>query len=276
MRIDAHQHFWLYQKQRDSWITEEMSVIQRNFLPNDISGTLKSNNFDGIVAVQADQSIAETNFLLELAGVYKVIKGIVGWIDFQDDNFQQQLDEFKKHELIKGFRHIIEAEADENYLTTDIFLRGIEKLTQYNYTYDLLIRPRHYKSTIECVKHNPNQSFILDHMAKPAIKLQEFDQWGMFIEDLSSFRNVHCKISGLATEAEWNNWTLDNFYQYINHVIKCFGPDRILFGSDWPVCLLAASFNECLEIVEHSIKDFTAEQKEKFWGVNAQNFYKLK
>jgi len=276
MRIDAHQHFWLYDPKRDSWITDEMSVIQRDFLPNDISKTLKENNIDGVVAVQADQSHQETKFLVELSQVYKMIKGVVGWVDLRSSNIDTYLEDFRRHDIIKGFRHVIEGEPDGDFLIKDDFLRGIESLTAFDYTYDLLIRPRHYQSTLECVRSNPNQKFMLDHIAKPPIKSQEFEDWAVFIEDLASCPNVLCKVSGLATEADWKNWQLDHFSQYIDHVIKSFGKDRFCFGSDWPVCLLAASYEQSIEIVQDKLKDFTTEEQNQFWGGNAVKFYNLK
>ena len=276
MRIDAHQHFWLYDSVKDAWITEDMKVIRRNFLPNDMSSMLKQNNIDGSVVVQADQSHKETIFLAELAGVYKMIKGVVGWVDLRSPYIDEYLLEFRKIPIIKGYRHIIEGESDGDFLIKDDFLRGIEHLTKYDYTYDLLIRPRHYQSTIACVRQNPNQKFMLDHIAKPPIKSQEFEEWALFIETLASFPNVYCKVSGLATEADWTNWRLDHFSQYLDHVFKCFGKDRVCFGSDWPVCLLAASYEESIEIVESKLKDFTEEELQQFWGLNAVKFYNLK
>ncbi|WP_159636314.1 amidohydrolase family protein [Sphingobacterium composti Ten et al. 2007 non Yoo et al. 2007] len=275
MRIDTHQHFWLFDPVRDAWITDDMDVIRRNFLPNDISQTLKDNRIDGVVAVQADQSHQETHFLVELSEVYKMIKGVVGWVDLRSSHLSEYLDEFKKHNIIKGFRHVIEGEPDGEFLIKDDFLRGIEQLTAFDYTYDLLIRPRHYQSTLECVRNNPNQKFMLDHIAKPPIKSQEFKEWGVFIENLSTYPNVYCKVSGLATEADWTNWRLDHFSQYLDHVFKCFGKDRICFGSDWPVCLLAASYEENIEIVESKLVYFTEEEKDNFWGLNAVKFYNL-
>jgi len=275
MRIDAHQHFWLYNPERDTWITEEMKVIQRNFLPNDIAQTLKDNAIDGVVAVQADQSIEETRFLVELSSVYKLIKGVVGWVDLQADNVEEQVAAFASTPVVKGFRHVVEAEADPDFMIRPAFQRGLEVLTKYVYTYDLLIRPRHYNATLQCVTANPNQAFMLDHIAKPPIKSQEFDDWALFIEKLSAFPNVYCKVSGLATEADWTGWRLDHFTQYIKHVIACFGKKRVCFGSDWPVCLLAASYEESIQIVQDKLKSFNEDELKDFWGRTASKFYKL-
>lgn len=276
MRIDAHQHFWLYDDVKDAWITEDMSAIRRNFLPNDIAQVLKNNDFDGIVAVQADQSEQETNFLIELASVYKVIKGVVGWVDLKSENIEERLSYFKQFPIVKGFRHIVEGEMEGNFLIRDDIQRGIEALTKFDFTYDLLIRPRHYASTLKCVESNPNQKFMLDHIAKPPIKTQEFDVWSRFIDDIAKYKNVYCKISGLATEADWKNWRLDHFTIYIQHVIESFGKDRVCFGSDWPVCLLAASYEESIAIVKEKLGDFTQEELDGFWGTIASDFYSLK
>ncbi len=275
MRIDAHQHFWLYDPVRDSWITEEMEAIRRTFLPNDIGQILKDNKIDGVVAVQADQSVKETEFLVELSGFYKLIKAVVGWVDLRSASVEDQLEQFKQHAIIKGFRHIIEAEEDPDFLHRDEFLRGIAALTKHHYTYDLLIRPRHYASTLKCVAANPDQAFMLDHIAKPPIKSQEFDEWAQFIADLSGYSNVHCKISGLATEADWKHWTLDHFTQYIEHVIACFGKERVLFGSDWPVCMLAGTYEDSINIVADKLRDFSEAELKGFWGDNAVKFYSI-
>ena len=276
MRIDTHQHFWLYNPVKDAWITDEMSAIQRNFLPNDISWTLKQQGFDGVIAVQADQSPQETQFLLELSQAYAMIKGIVGWVDLRSEHIDEYLNDYFKHAIIKGFRHVIEGEDDPDFLYRDEFLRGIASLTKHDYTYDLLIRPRHYASTLKCVEANPGQAFVLDHIAKPPIKTQEFSEWAKFIEDLSSYSNVHCKISGLGTEADWKHWKLDHFTEYLDHVTACFGKDRLMFGSDWPVCLLAGSYEDALKIVEHRLGDFNEDELKGFWGNNAVKFYGLK
>lgn len=276
MRIDTHQHFWLYDSVKDAWITDKLKVIQRNFLPNDISKTLKDNSIDGVVAVQADQSLRETEFLVELAEVYKVIKGVVGWADLRSADINEQLDNFARFPVIKGFRHIIEAEEDADFLVQPAFQNGLEKLTAHHYTYDLLVAPRHYASTLICVARNPQQQFMLDHMAKPAIATKEFDEWAAFISELSAFPNVYCKISGLVTEADWNLWAIEDFEKYIKHVIACFGKERICFGSDWPVSLLAATYEQVLTIADSCMQEFTEAERSDFWGGNAVRFYGLK
>ena len=275
MRIDAHQHFWIFNAERDAWITEEMKAIQQNFLPVDLADTLKSNGIDGTIAVQASQSIEETYFLLDLSKMYALIKGIVGWVDLQSADIDQQLKGLKQHPLIKGFRHVIEAEEDPDFLMRPAFLRGIKALTAHDYTYDLLIRPRHYESTLACIAQNPKQRFVLDHMAKPSIRTKEFSEWATFIEKLAHYPNVSCKVSGLVTEADWSQWTIEDFRLYIQHVIACFGKDRVMFGTDWPVCLVAASYKDVMQIAESALGGFSAQELEAFWGGNAVRFYGL-
>lgn len=275
MRLDAHQHFWQYDPSRHSWITSEMKVLQQDFIPLDLQFILEKNDFDGCIAVQADQSDEETKYLVQLAKEYSFIKGVVGWVDLRASNIDEQLHQYKEESIIKGFRHIVEGEEDPDFLKRDSFLRGIESLTKQSYTYDLLIRPRHYAGAITCVESNPSQTFILDHIAKPPIKSREFEEWALFIEELAGFSNVSCKVSGLATEANWKSWRLDDFTQYLGHVFDSFGKDRIMFGSDWPVCLLAASYEESVTIVESKLGAFTVAEKEAFWGLNALKTYNL-
>ncbi|MGB3107928.1 MULTISPECIES: amidohydrolase family protein [Sphingobacterium] len=275
MRIDTHQHFWKFDPIRDSWITEEMQVIKRDFSPLDIQFVLERNGFGGSVAVQADQSKEETAYLVQLANDYPFIKGVVGWIDLQAADIRQQLDAYQSDKVIKGFRHIVEGEADPDFLIRPAVLNGLKALADYGYTYDLLIRPRHYAATLDCVQQNPNLQFVLDHIAKPPIKSKAFDEWAAFIDALSAFPNVVCKVSGLATEADWEGWKLDDFKQYLEHIFARFGKERIMYGSDWPVCLLAASYEESIAIVEDKLGQFTAAEKNAFWAENAIRVYNL-
>lgn len=275
MRIDTHQHFWKFDPIRDRWITEEMQVIRRDFNPLDIQFVLERNGFGGSVAVQADQSKEETAYLVQLANDYPFIKGVVGWIDLQAADIRQQLDSYQSDKVIKGFRHIVEGEADPDFLIRPAVLNGLRALADYRYTYDLLIRPRHYAATLDCVQQNPNLQFVLDHIAKPPIKSKAFDEWAAFIDALSALPNVVCKVSGLATEADWEGWKLDDFKQYLEHIFARFGKERIMYGSDWPVCLLAASYEESIAIVEDKLGQFTAAEKNAFWAENAIRVYNL-
>ena len=274
-KIDTHQHFWQYNPVRDAWITEEMKVIQRDFLPSDLEPLLRQTGFDGCVAVQADQSENETAFLLQLAGENDFIKGVVGWIDLQARNISERLEYYTQFEKLKGFRHILQAEPRRDLMLTAHFQRGIRLLNQYNFTYDILIYPDQLPYIKTFVAGFPEQPFVIDHLAKPNIKERTIDEWKKNIADVARFENVYCKVSGMVTEADWRNWQKEDFRPYMDVVVEAFGPDRLLFGSDWPVCLLAAGYGEVLSICEDYFSGFSADEKTKIFRDNAIKFYQL-
>ena len=274
MRIDSHQHFWKYDSQRDSWINDEMKVLKKDFMPADLKIIFKENLIDGCVAVQADQSERETEFLLSLANKNQFIKGVVGWVDFGKRDVNDSLSYFSAHKKIKGFRHIIQAEP-AGFLLSDTFQRGITKLNKYNFTYDIVISPKQLIEAYIFVKKNPNQKFVIDHLAKPSIKENGFKHWKKLIEPFSVLENVYCKLSGLVTEADWTHWKEENFKPYLDEIVNKFGINRIMYGSDWPVCLLAASYQKQLLIIENYFQLFSQSEKEKVFGKNAIQFYNL-
>jgi len=275
MKIDAHQHFWYFDPVRDAWITDDMSVIQRDFLPVDLSPILTKNGFDGCVAVQADQSEEETLFLLELADQFDFVKGVVGWIDLRSRNVQTRLGQFARFKKLKGFRHIVQAEADDQFLLGEDFCRGIALLGNYRFTYDILIKPHQLNATIGFVEKFPNQVFVIDHLAKPFIKDKIMGDWKQQMQRLGQFENVSCKISGMVTEADWKNWNMIDFRPYIDHVVDSFGTDRVMFGSDWPVCTVAGKYEDVCEVVEKNTAHLSHAEKKSLWGLNAKNFYDL-
>jgi L-fuconolactonase len=273
MTIDSHQHFWTFDPIRDSWITDDMSDIQRNFYPEDLQPTLQQNNIDACVAVQADQSLAETRFLLDLANKNDFIKAVVGWIDLQADDIDEQLAAWKAEKKLAGFRHVLQAEPDEEYMLRPNFLRGISKLKNHGFTYDILIFPKHLITTQKFVATFPDQPFVLDHIAKPYIKAGLIDEWKRDIVALAKFENLQCKVSGIITEADWKNWTYEQIKPYLEVVFDAFGADRIMFGSDWPVCLVAGEYAQVKGIIETYTADFSATEKAKIFGQNAARFY---
>jgi L-fuconolactonase len=275
MRIDSHQHFWKYHPVKDAWITNDMKVIQSDFLPVDLLPLLQENQVDGCITIQADQSEEETHFLLELAQNNDFIKGVVGWVDLCSPDLKSRLDYFSQFKKLKGFRHIIQAEADDNFLLKADFCNGIALLAQYNFTYDILISPKHLPVAFEFVKRFPKQKFVIDHLAKPDFKQTNFTAWEKGIKAIATCPNVHCKVSGLVTEADWNNWKATDFTHCLNVVTEAFGIERLLFGSDWPVSLLAASYKQSCDIVEHYFSKFSKEEQERIWGINAMEFYHL-
>ena len=278
MKIDSHQHFWKYSPARDTWITDDMKIIQKDFLPADLKPILDANSFEGCIAVQADQSENETNFLLELAAKNDFIKGVVGWINLKSESGSESVSErlqyYSQFEKLKGFRHIVQAEADDFLLDKD-FCRGVAQLSKYGFTYDILIKPRHLKATIDFVKQFPEQKFVIDHIAKPDIKNGRREEWENYVRELGRMENVHIKLSGMVTEGDWQNWKSEDFTPYIDVVLNSFGTEKIMFGSDWPVCLVAASYEQVCGIVEENIQQLSAFEKQLIWGQTAIDFYKL-
>lgn len=274
MRIDAHQHFWNYNPHIHSWIDDSMKVLKKDFLPHQLETLLLTNNFDGCVAVQADISVAETTYLLQLADEHSFIKGIVGWANLLSDDLDDQLEQFSQNALFKGIRHVLQSEPD-GFMLQKSFLNGIQHLKKYNLTYDILIYPHQLKETIQLVRKNPDQPFVLDHLAKPYIKKGEINDWKNDITELASFENVCCKVSGMVTEADWKQWKENDFKHYLNTVFEAFGTKRLLFGSDWPVCLLASQYNEVVQVVENYIRQLSKEEQNDVMGINAVKFYNL-
>jgi L-fuconolactonase len=273
MTIDSHQHFWTFDPIRDSWITDEMSVIQRNFYPEDLQPTLQQNGIDACIAVQADQSLSETRFLLDLATKNDFVKAVVGWIDLQADAIDEQLSEWKSDKKLAGFRHVLQAEPDTEYMLRPSFLRGISKLKKHGFTYDILIFPKHLVTVQKFVAQFSDQPFVLDHIAKPYIKAGLIDDWKRDIKSLAKFENLQCKVSGIITEADWKRWNYEQIKPFLDVVFDTFGTDRIMFGSDWPVCLVAGDYSQVKVVIETYMKGFSVSEKAKVFGENAARFY---
>ncbi|MBP0904001.1 amidohydrolase family protein [Mariniflexile gromovii] len=275
MVIDAHQHFWNYDPVRDSWINDSMTIIRRDFLPSDLKPILETNGVDGCIAVQADQSEAETEFLLQCAEENPFIKAVVGWVDLLSNSVETQLEHFSKNKLFKGVRHIVQAESETFVLRPD-FQNGIGKLEQFGLVYDILVFPHHLENVIKLVQKFPKQQFVLDHIAKPRMSEALDAVWLDNIKTLATHQNVACKISGLVTEVENFQGNEAVFKPFIDAVVEAFGVDRLLYGSDWPVCLLAAEYQKVLEIVQNYFVDFSKEDRAKVMGENAIRIYNIK
>jgi L-fuconolactonase len=274
MRIDAHQHFWQYDPVRDGWITEEMAVLKRNFLPEDLAPHLGEQGIQGTVAVQADQSEAETEFLLQLAAQNPFILGVVGWVDLLAPTLAERLEYFSSFEQFRGVRHIAQAEADD-FLARDDVARGVGLLGEYGFTYDILVYPPQLRAVRSLVDKLPDSLFVVDHLAKPPIRAGVMEPWATDIKELARHPNVWCKVSGLVTEADWNSWSRDDLAPYLDVVFEAFGPDRLMFGSDWPVCLLAASYVEVCELLICHASFIAEGERDKLFGGNAAKFYGL-
>ena len=274
-RIDAHQHFWHFDPVRDAWITPDMAAIRYDFLPTDLAPILQQHGLDGCVAVQASQSETETDWLLELAAAHGFIKGVVGWVDLQADDVAERLGHYQQFAKLKGFRHVLQGEADRALMLAPAFRRGVGALAEFGFTYDLLILPDQLGYAAELAQAFPNQPFVVDHIAKPPIKAQEIDDWMRDIRQLATHENVCCKVSGLVTEADWQHWQPHDFRPYLDVVFAAFGPERVLYGSDWPVCNVAGGYDRALGLLADYLTPFSAAEQAQFWGDNATRFYGL-
>ncbi len=274
-RIDAHQHFWLFDPVRDSWITDDMAAIRRDFLPADLQPILQQHRLDGCVVVQSDQSEAENEFQLANAAHHDFVKGVVGWVDLQAGNVAEQLDYYRQFDKLKGFRHVLQGEPDRALMLRPAFRRGIGELEERGFTYDLLILPDQLGYAAELAAAFPNQPFVVDHIAKPPIRSQEIDTWMRDIRALAAHENVCCKVSGMVTEADWQHWEPEDFRPYLDVVFAAFGPRRVLYGSDWPVCNVAGGYTRAISILEDYMRPFSAAEQALFWGDNAVRFYGL-
>ena len=272
--IDAHQHFWHYHPVQHAWINDEMAVIRQDFMPADLEPVLAENGAQACVAVQADQTTAETDFLLQLASQNDFIKGVVGWVDLMATNLEDQLAHYKQYTKLKGFRHILQGEAPA-FMLQPGFCRGIGLLKKYGFTYDILIYPRHLAATLQLVMQFPEQAFVVDHIAKPYIKQGAIDGWAKELAAIAQYPNVHCKISGMVTEANMRSWKQADFTPYLDEVTKLFGVNRLMYGSDWPVCLAAGSYREIIGIVRSYFSNFSAEEQAQVFKKNAAAFYQL-
>ncbi len=275
MRIDAHQHFWNYDPAKHSWMNDEMGILKTDFYPTDLKPLLKNCKIDGCVAVQANQAEVENDFLLDLAAQNDFIKGIVGWVDLRAENVSDRLEYYTQFSEIKGFRHVLHDEPDLDFMLRMPFLNGIAQLNQFGYTYDLLIFPEHLSNATRLVDIFPNQPFVIDHIAKPAIRKEEIKNWQNDLKSIAKRENVFCKISGMVTEAQWKNWQKNDFKQYLDSVINAFGINRVMYGSDWPVCTLSASYQEQFEIVEDYFSAFSTTEQANFFGNTTTQFYNL-
>ena len=275
MRVDAHQHFWQFDPERDSWINDDMIVIQKDFMPEDLQSLLTENGFDGCIAVEAHQSEEQTTFLVSLAEQTLFIKGVIGWVDLQAEDISERLRYFSQYKIIKGFRHALQSEPQRDLMLSPDFIRGIAALKEFDFTYDILIFTDQLLYSKNLVAQFPEQKFVIDHLAKPCIKKKEIKEWTLDIESVARLPNVYCKVSGIVTEADWQAWQKNDFRPYIDVVVENFGIDRIMFGSDWPVCLVAASYKEVADIVKDYFSTFSVDEQQKVFGDNAVAFYSL-
>lgn len=273
--IDAHQHFWKFDPVRDSWIDADMAVLQKDFLPNDLMLHLQENNFEGSVVVQSAQSEEENLFQLDNAARHNFIKGVVGWVDLQATNVEERLTYYSSFNMMKGFRHELQGEQQRDLMLSPGFMNGISKLQQFGFTYDVLIFPDQLQYIPQLIALFPDQKFVIDHLAKPAIRDKNIQDWKKGIEAIALYENVYCKISGMVTEADWQHWKQEDFIPYLDVVVNAFGKKRIMYGSDWPVCNVAGGYEKMFSIVKKYFSFFSDEEQQMFFGENAIRFYNL-
>jgi len=274
VRIDAHQHFWEFDPKKDHWITDQMSILRQDFMPKDLEPHLIGNQMDGCVAIQASQSATETNFLLGLAEENDLIKGVVGWIDLKSESLIDQLDKFSSNRKLKGFRHILQDEP-EGFMLKKNFVGGVRILSKYDFSYDILTTEYQLDQVIEFISKLPNNRLVIDHISKPKIREGSFDTWAIKMKEISAFDNVYVKLSGLITEANRQTWTKDDIAPYIDFCMAQFGPERLMFGSDWPVCLLAGAYHEVLGLMQQCIQALSPSEQAQIMGSTATEFYQL-
>lgn len=275
MKFDAHQHFWRYTPADYGWIESDMQVLQKDYLPSNLALLTKSVGVEGTVAVQARQSLVETEWLLYLAGQYPLLRGVVGWVDLRSPALRGQLERFSAHPKLVGVRHVVQDEPDDQFMLRADFLRGLSLLAEFGLTYDILIFPRHLPVAYELVKKFPDQLFVLDHIAKPFIKTGQISPWNADLHQLAACPNVYCKVSGMVTEADWQTWRPTDFRPYLDVILEAFGPARLMFGSDWPVCTVAGSYEQVVKLVAGYTQALSPTEQAQIWGETARKFYGL-
>lgn len=271
--IDSHQHFWVYSPDTYDWIDDSMAVIRRDFLPEHLAPILRENGVDGTIAVQADQSITETNFLLDQANEYDFIYGVVGWVDLQSDHLEAQLDALAHREKLVGFRHIVQGEQDPFFLMRPRFRRGLEMIFERGYAYDLLIYPHQLGVALELIDQFREAPIVIDHLAKPYIRSGFWKGWKVMMEEISKYPHVMCKWSGMITEANWQTWQQEDLAPYLDVTADAFSANRLMFGSDWPVLNVAGTYENVLGGIRDYINGWSEEDQKNVLGGNARRFY---
>jgi len=275
VRIDAHQHFWIYNRRDYTWMSEKMDLLRRDYLPPDLAPLLARPEITSTIAVQARQSVEETEWLLQLADQTPFIRGVVGWVDLLSPRLDEQLEKFSQHPRLVGVRHVVHDEPDDRFMARDDFLRGVGRLRKLGLTYDLLLFPRHLSLACEVVQRFPDQPFVLDHISKPLIKDHQIEPWASDLRRLAQFDNVFCKISGMVTEADWNRWQAADLTPYLDIVLECFGTKRLMVGSDWPVCTLAGRYETVLGVTADYLAQLSSPEQADIWHYNAERFYRI-
>ena len=272
--IDSHQHFWKYEAAEYGWIDDTMAALRRDFLPVDAHRLMTAARVRASIAVQVRQTLEETRWLLELADAHPFIAGVVGWVDLQAPDIDEQLDRLSVHPRLVGVRHIVQGEPD-GFLARLEFRRGISRLERHDLTYDILVYARQLPEAVEFARALPRQRFVLDHLGKPDIKGNRFREWLGHFQRLAALPNVCCKLSGLVTEANWDSWTAPQLRPYIDAALEAFGPSRLMIGSDWPVCTVAGSYGTVIALVREAIAEYSSSEQAQMLEGTAREFFQL-
>ena len=275
MVIDSHQHFWQVGRFDYPWMNSSLGVLYQDYLPEQLEPILHANGISKTVLVQASNSVEESRWLLNLADEYPFIAGVVGWVDLGSDDVDRQLDELVSHPKFKGVRHLVESEPADDWLVQPQVLRGLKRLSTYGVSYDLLVHTRHLKHIQKVVDACPGLKLVIDHMGKPPIASGEIETWRQELRQVAANEQINCKLSGLVTEANWTSWTTSDLRPYVDCALELFGSSRLLFGSDHPVCLLAASYERVLECFRELLNELSGDEQVKIFGGNAAQFYGL-
>lgn len=273
--IDSHQHFWQVGRFDYPWMTSDLGVLYRDYLPDELASILARNSVEKTVLVQASNSLAESRWLLNLADQNSFVAGVVGWVDLMSPDVDAQLRELAAHPKFKGVRHLVESEPQDDWLVQPAVLSGLKRLSTYGLSYDLLVHTRHLKHIPRVAESCPELALVIDHLAKPPIAKNEIDEWSEAFKPLASYPNIHCKLSGLVTEANWTSWQTDDLRPFVEFALESFGPERLMFGSDYPVCLLASSYDRVLASFQEILKSQNDDEREKIFSTNAARFYRL-
>ena len=274
-QVDAHQHFWRYDPVEYGWIDDRMAALRHDFLPHDLEPLMRRAGIEACVAVQARQSLEETRWLLSLADAHPFIAGVVGWVDLQSPDVTRDLESLTRHPKLVGIRHIAQSEPDDRFLLRPAFLRGLERLEEFGLAYDILIYSRHLPVAAELAQRLPRQRFVLDHLAKPDIRGRERDGWARDLRALAAQPNVLAKLSGLVTEADWTRWTSEDMHPYLDIAFECFGAERLMIGSDWPVCTVAGDYERTMVVVINYLAQRLSHERDAVLGGNAIRFWNL-
>jgi len=280
LRIDSHHHIWDISVRPQTWMQgDEVKPISRTILMNELEPELEKANIDYTVIVQTVATVDETPEFLDLSLSHPKICAVVGWLDLESDDIRPQLEKYLSHpggKNLVSIRDLAQDKEDPNWLLRDNVVKNIHRIGEAGLTFDILTRPPQLAAAVEMVKRSPNNSFVLDHISKPYMAKGEFQPWANQMSEIASYENVVVKVSGLFTEANWSDWSQETFRPYLDHVLNSFSPSRMMFGSDWPVCLLAATYTDTINLMEEFTKNFTKSEQESFWADTAKRAYKLK